>query len=86
MEACQEGRVLGAGSAVELTAQSERAVLYGLRTIMEALDNGGLHYDWIVDWPDTGERGFRLDAARKFYTRGRIMDCVRGLSNRMNAM
>ena len=87
VETYREGYVLAVGPVVELTAQSERAVLYGLRTIMEALENGGLPYGRIVDWPDTNERGLHLDAGRKFYTKEWIMDRIRDLSrNRMNVL
>ena len=51
VETYQEGFVIEAGPVTSLTAQSERAALYGLRTIMEALEDGGLAYGRIVDYP-----------------------------------
>ena len=87
VETYQEGFVIEAGPVASLTAQSERAALYGLRTIMEALEDGGLAYGRIVDYPQTGERGFHLDAGRKYYTKDWILELVRTLSrNRMNVL
>ena len=87
VETYQEGFVLEVGTVAELTAQSERAVLYGLRTILVSLDNGGLPYGRFADWPDTNERGFHLDAGRKFYSKEWIMDRIRDMSrNRMNVL
>ena len=87
VETFQEGYVIRAGAVVELTAQSLRAVMYGLRTIMEALEQGGLDCGVIVDWPDTGERSLHLDAGRKYYTKDWIIARIRDLSrNRMNML
>lgn len=83
----QEGYVIHVGAVVELTAQSLRAVMYGLRTIMEALEQGGLDHGAIVDWPDTNERALHLDAGRKYYTKDWIINRIRDLSrNRMNTL
>ena len=87
METFQEGYVIHAGAGVELVAQSLRAVLHGLRTVMEALERGGLDRGTIVDWPDTGERALHLDAGRKYYTRAWVIQRIRDLSrNRMNTL
>ncbi|MDE7260644.1 MAG: family 20 glycosylhydrolase, partial [Oscillospiraceae bacterium] len=86
-ETFQEGYVIRVGTVVELTAQSLRAVLYGLRTVMEALEKGGLDQGTIVDWPDTGERALHLDAARKYYTKAWVIERILDLSrNRMNTL
>ena len=83
----REGYVIEAGPVTELTAQSERGALYGLRTIMESLEEGGLAYGRIVDYPLTGERGLHLDAGRKFYTKEWIMERIREMSrSRMNTL
>lgn len=80
-----EGFVLRAGAVLELTARTERGVLYGLRTVLEAED--GLAYGRYEDWPDVRERGLHLDAGRKFYSKQWIMDRVRDMSrNRMNTL
>lgn len=82
-----EGYVIEAGPAAELTAQSERGVLYGLRRVLEALEEDGLPCGRIVDYPLTGERGLHLDTARKFYTREWIMALLREMSRcRMNVL
>ncbi|MDE7218948.1 MAG: family 20 glycosylhydrolase [Oscillospiraceae bacterium] len=87
VETYREGYVIHAGPVMVLTAQSERAVLYGLRTILEAMEDGGLAYGVIVDYPHTREREFHLDAGRKYYTKDWILDLVRTLSrNRMNVL
>lgn len=80
-----EGYTLRSGPALELSARTERGVVYGLRTILELPD--GLAYGYYADWPDVKERALHLDAARKFYTKEWIMDRVREMSrNRMNTL
>ena len=87
VETYREGYAVAAGAVTDLTAQSERAVIYGLRTILEALDGGGLAYGRVVDYPRTRERGFHLDAGRKFYTKEWIISRIRDMSrNRMNVL
>lgn len=87
VETFREGYVIRVGRAVELTAQSLRAVLYGLRTVMETLARGGLDCGTVADWPDTGERSLHLDAGRKYYTKDWIISRIRDLSrNRMNIL
>lgn len=84
LETFGEGYVIETGEAAVLTAQSLRAAIYGLRTVMES---GGLSRGRIADYPDTRERGLHLDAARKFYTKDWIIERVRQLSrNRMNTL
>ncbi len=79
-----EGFVVEAGPAAVLTAQSERAAVYGLRTVFES---GELAYGVTADWPSTNERGLHLDAGRKYYTKQWIMEQVKDLSrNRMNVL
>lgn len=79
-----EGFAVEAGEAAELTAQSRRAAVYGLRTIFEA---GELAHGRLADWPSTNERGLHLDAGRKYYTKNWIMERVKDLSrNRMNVL
>lgn len=81
----EEGYTLQVGPALELSAQTERGVIYGLRTILEAPD--GLEYGKYAGWPDIKERALHLDAARKFYTKDWIMSLVRDMSrNRMNIL
>ena len=87
VETFQEGYAVRTGQVAELTAQSLRGVMYGLRAILEALEAGGLACGLTADWPDTGERSLHLDAGRKYYTKEWIIDRIRDLSrNRMNAL
>ena len=79
-----EGFTVEVGASAELTAQSRRAAVYGLRTVFEA---GELAFGRLADWPCTNERGLHLDAGRKYYTKGWIMERVKDLSrNRMNVL
>lgn len=85
VETFQEGYVIEAGAVTTLTAQSERAVMFGIRTIWDALEEGGLCYGKIIDYPSTKVRGLHLDVGRKFYTKEWILELIRNLSrNRMN--
>lgn len=84
IETFGEGFAVDAGPAAEITAQSERAALFGLRAVLEA---GSLAYGRFLDWPDTGERGLHLDMARKFFSKDWILDLLRDLSrSRMNTL
>lgn len=79
-----EGFAVEAGEFAELTAQSRRAAVHGLRTVFEA---GELAHGRLADWPGANERGLHLDAARKYYTKDWIMERVKDLSrNRMNVL
>lgn len=79
-----EGFTVEVGASAELTAQSHRAAVYGLRTVFEA---GELAFGRLADWPCTNERGLHLDAGRKYYTKDWIMERVKDLSrNRMNVL
>lgn len=79
-----EGFTVEVGASAELMAQSRRAAVYGLRTVFEA---GELAFGRLADWPCTNERGLHLDAGRKYYTKGWIMERVKDLSrNRMNVL
>lgn len=79
-----EGFTVEVGASAELTAQSRRAAVYGLRTVFEA---GELAFGRLADWPCTNERGLHLDAGRKYYTKDWIMERVKDLSrNRMNVL
>ncbi len=79
-----EGFTVEVGASAELTAQSRRAAVYGLRAVFEA---GELAFGRLADWPCTNERGLHLDAGRKYYTKDWIMERVKDLSrNRMNVL
>ena len=86
-ETFREGYVLHVGQWVELTAQSLRGAVYGLRRMMELAGEGGVPPGTLADWPDSGERALHLDMGRKHYTPEWIARRIRDMSrNRMNTL
>lgn len=86
-ETFREGYVLRVGQWVELTAQSLRGAVYGLRRMMELAGEGGVPRGTLADWPDSGERALHLDMGRKHYTPEWIARRIRDMSrNRMNTL
>ena len=87
IETFQQGYVIDVDAITTLTAQSEQAVLFGLRTIWDTLGEGGLAYGKIADYPSTKQRGLHLDMGRKYFTKEWLLELVRTLSrNRMNEL
>lgn len=89
IETFQEGFVIEVKDQVlTLTAQSERAVIAGLRTILESLKaDGNLPGGKLIDYPSTKVRGLHLDMGRKHFSKDWILNMVRELShNRMNEL
>lgn len=87
LETFQEGYVLRTGQWVELIAQSPRGAMYGLRRVMELVQEGGVPWGVTADWPDTAERALHLDMGRKHYTMEWMARRVRDMSrNRMNTL
>ncbi|WP_238996467.1 beta-N-acetylhexosaminidase [Paenibacillus pinistramenti] len=76
-----EGYIIEIGSYARVKAPTERAVMYGLRTILQQLAaRGELPYGTIVDYPAVGERALHIDIGRKFYTKEWIIERVKELS------
>ena len=86
-ETFQEGYVLRTGEGVELTAQSLRGAVYGLRRVIELAEEGGVPRGVLADWPDTAERALHLDMGRKHYSLEWMARRVRDMSRgRMNTL
>ncbi|AIQ42762.1 family 20 glycosylhydrolase [Paenibacillus sp. FSL R5-0912] len=83
-----EGYVIDIGSYARITAPSERAVMYGLRTLLQILEaEGFVPCGTITDYPAVAERSLHIDIGRKFYTEEWIMDRVREMSRlRLNTL
>lgn len=66
---------------VFITAASENAVMYALRTIQNYMvANGGLAYGTIVDYPDVAERRLFVDCGRKYFSKDWFIQTIRELS------
>ena len=71
---------IGENGAV-LTAASENAVMYGLRTIQTMMiSNDNLVYGTITDYPDVAERRLHVDCARKYITKDWFIRQIREMS------
>lgn len=71
---------IGDNGAV-LTAASENAVMYGLRTIQTMMiSNGNLVYGTIIDYPDVAERRLHVDCARKYISKDWFIRQIREMS------
>src|SRR5699024_6953543 len=78
---------IGADGVV-ITAASENAVMYALRTIQNYMvANDGLPYGTIVDYPDVAERRLHVDCARKYISKDWFIRQIREMSFlKMNAI
>ena len=78
---------IGADGVV-ITAASENAVMYALRTIQNYMvANDGLPYGAIVDYPDVAERRLHVDCARKYISKDWFIRQIREMSFlKMNAI
>src|SRR5699024_5012693 len=67
---------------VQITAASENAAMYALRTIQQLLitNDNKLTYGTIVDYPDLPERRLHVDMARKYITKDWIIQHIREMS------
>lgn len=76
-------------NGVKITAASETAALYALRTIEQLMitNNNSLNYGTIIDYPNLQERRVHVDMARKYITKDWLIQHVRQLSYfKMNAL
>ena len=78
---------IGADGVV-ITAASENAVMYALRTVQNYMvANDGLPYGTIVDYPDVAERRLHVDCARKYISKDWFIRQIREMSFlKMNAI
>lgn len=68
-------------NGVKITAASENAVMYALRTIQNYMvANDGLPYGTIVDYPDVAERRLHVDCARKYISKDWFIRQIREMS------
>ena len=68
-------------NGVTVTAASENAVMYALRTIQNYMvANKGLPYGTIIDYPDVAERRLHVDCARKYISKDWFIRQIREMS------
>lgn len=67
---------------VKVTAASEVAALYALRTIQQLMisNNNQLAFGTIIDYPDLPERRVHIDIGRKYFTKDWIIQQIREFS------
>ncbi|WP_086074471.1 beta-N-acetylhexosaminidase [Paenibacillus camerounensis] len=84
----REGYCIDIGSTVTITAASERAVMYALRTVMQqCLNNGFMQYGRIIDYPVMPERALHIDIGRKYYSAEWIKERIGEMSRlRLNTL
>jgi hexosaminidase len=79
-----EGYRLVIGDRVEITAGSVTGVVYGAQTVLQMLrSTAGLRTlprGAARDWPQQRERGFLLDAGRKYYSPDFIVQAIREMA------
>ncbi|MFC6649638.1 beta-N-acetylhexosaminidase [Paenibacillus rhizoplanae] len=84
----QEAYVIDIGRYAKITASSERAVMYGLRMLLQRLAaDGFVPCGTMSDSPAVAERALHIDIGRKFYTEDWILDRIREMSQlRLNTL
>jgi hexosaminidase len=79
-----EGYRLVIGQRVEITAPSATGVFYGAQTVLQMLrltaDHRSLPRGAARDWPQQRERGFLIDAGRRYYSPDFIVQAIREMS------
>ncbi|MUG21455.1 family 20 glycosylhydrolase [Paenibacillus macerans] len=76
-----EGCTIDIGSFVKVTAPGERAVMYGVRTVLQQLlRKGYLPCGKAVDYPAVQERALHVDMGRKFFTAEWIVARIKEMS------
>ena len=58
--------------SIRLVGGSEAGLYYGMQTLLQEKENGGLRCGTITDWPRYSWRGFMLDEARHFSGKERV--------------
>lgn len=80
-ESTEAYRIDIGADGVVITAASENAVMYALRTIQNYMvANHGLPYGTIVDYPDVAERRLFVDCGRKYFSKDWFIQTIRELS------
>ncbi len=79
-----EGYLLRIGDQVELSGGSDAGVFYGAQTVLQALRSTPGHRTLprgeARDWPRFRERGYMLDAGRKFWSPDYIVQTIREMA------
>jgi hypothetical protein len=79
-----EGYRLTIGDHVDITADADAGVFYGGQTVLQMLRVAAGHRTLprgtARDWPQQRERGFLLDAGRKYYSPDFIVQTIREMS------
>lgn len=79
-----EGYRLAIGDQVDITANADAGVFYGGQTVLQMLRVASGHRilprGTARDWPQQRERGFLLDAGRKYYSPDFIVQKIREMS------
>ena len=80
-ESTEAYRIDIGADGVVITAASENAVMYALRTIQNYMvANNGLPYGTIVDYPDVAERRLFVDCGRKYFSKDWFIQTIREMS------
>jgi hypothetical protein len=79
-----EGYGLNVGDVAEVRGTTEAGVFYGTQTLLQILKtvpgHRALPRGSARDWPQQRERGFLLDAGRKYYSPDFIVQAIREMS------
>jgi len=57
---------------VRIVGGSEAGIFYGIQTLLQEAESGGLRCGTVTDWPRYAWRGFMLDEARHFSGKERV--------------
>jgi len=80
----REGYLLEIGDRVELRGGSDAGVFYGTQTVLQTLRSTPGHRTLprgeARDWPRFGERGYMLDAGRKYWSPDYVVQTIREMA------
>jgi Glycosyl hydrolase family 20, catalytic domain/Glycosyl hydrolase family 20, domain 2/NPCBM-associated, NEW3 domain of alpha-galactosidase len=80
----REGYVLVIGGRVELRGGTDAGVFYGAQTVLQMLRSRQGHRTLprgeVRDWPRFRERGYMLDAGRKFWSPDYVVQTIREMA------
>lgn len=79
-----EGYRLSVGDSVEISANTDTGVFYGMQTVLQILRSTAGHRTVprgvARDWPQQSERGILLDAGRHYYSPGFIVQQIQEMA------
>ena len=80
----QEGYLLEIGESIELRGGDEAGVFYGTQTVLQMLRSRQGHRTLprgeARDWPRFRERGYMLDAGRKYWSPDYVVQTIREMA------